>query len=148
MLYNPDGSRTGMRINARVRRKCYMGSHVGDQGPLSTRPTSTEAWEMHEKARARADFGASMAPRGAAAAAPAAKQPDGILVPGRSGGAVWKTKAELDEQRKTKELADARRRAATPGNPEFMGPPAPRKPAIFDGVRGMKGFKASRRQAV
>lgn len=107
-LYNPDGTRTGLRINARSRSTYHMGGEP--RGGLFTEPTKGEKWEIHERARARRDAAASM-PSTAASATPAKPEADGMLVPGRSGGAVWKTKAELDEQRKTKEMADARRRA-------------------------------------
>jgi len=110
-LYNPDGTRTELRINARSRRTYHMGGEP--RGGLFTEPTKGQKWEMHERARARRDAAASSvpAPTAAATAAPAKPQADGMLVPGPSGSSVWKTKAELDEQRKTKEMADARRRA-------------------------------------
>lgn len=108
-LYNPDGTRTELRIKARSRRTYHMGGEP--RGGLFTEPTKGEKWKMHERARARRDAAASMPSTAAVTAAPAKPQADGMLVPGPSGSSVWKTKAELDEQRKTKEMADASRRA-------------------------------------
>jgi hypothetical protein len=141
-LYNPDGTRTGLRINAKVRRARMMG---GNQGPLSTRPKGSEQWDAHERSRARLDFGADTAQPAPAQKQIAPSKPEGMLVPGPGGSAVWRTNAQLDEERQVKERAAARRRAGTPGTAEFVGPMAPKKPATFEGVRGIKGYAASKR---
>lgn len=98
-LYNPDGTRTGLRINARSRRTYHMGGEP--RGGLFTEPTKGEKWEMHERARARRDAAAAMP---SPAAATAKKEPEGMLVYGPSGSMVWKTKDQLK--------ADAEKRAS------------------------------------
>ncbi len=148
-LYNPDGSRTGLRINASVRRKRYMGG--GDQGPLSTRPTASEQWDTHERHRARQEFQASQAPAAEAVMRkPATSEPQpqvkllggssggGMLVPGPSGSAVWRTKEQLDADK-------AQTEARAKFRKNFVGPLPRRKTATFDGIRGMKGFAAAMR---
>ena len=144
MLYNPDGSRTGVRINARSRRTYHMGGEP--RGGLFTEPTKSEKWEMHERARARRDAAAASTASAPAASAPAAsapavKKPDGMLVPGRGGSSVWKTSAQLAQDQQNQNRAKARRLAA-------VGPPKPRPAATFEGVRGIKGFAASRRAPI
>ena len=100
-LYNPDGTRTGLRINARSRRTYHMGGEP--RGGLFTEPTKGEKWEMHERARARRDAAASML-SAVATATPAKPEADGMLVPGPSGSSVWKTKDQIQ--------ADAEKRAS------------------------------------
>ena len=109
MLYNPDGSRTGVRINARSRRTYHMGGEP--RGGLFTEPTKSEKWEMHERARARRDAAAASTASAPAASAPAVKKPDGMLVPGRGGSSVWKTKDQIKaDAEKSASRAAARRK--------------------------------------
>lgn len=132
-LYNPDGSRTGLRINAAVRRKRYMGG--GDQGPLSTRPTGNEAWEAHERARARSDAAAASAPAAEKRLTPPAPaerqvkllgaQPEGQLVPGPSGSAVWKTKDQITAEQEMRASRAAARRKGVNMTPALSPKAAP-----------------------
>ena len=101
IFYNPDGTRTGLRINARSRRTYHMGGEP--RGGLFIEPTKGEKWEMHERARARRDAAASSVPA-PTAATPAKKEAEGMLVPGPSGSSVWKTKDQIK--------ADAEKRAS------------------------------------
>jgi len=133
-LYNPDGTRTGLRINARSRRTKHMGGEP--RGGLFNQPTKSEQVAISERARARRDAAASMPSTAAVKAAPAKPQADGMLVPGPSGSSVWKTKAELDEQRKTKEMADASRRAGANTGGGMFG-------TVMRGVK--KGFDAAKK---
>ena len=106
-LYNPDGTRTGLRINARSRRTKHMGGEP--TSGLFTQPTKSEQIAISERARARRDAAAASTASAPAASAPAAsapavKKPDGMLVPGPSGSSVWKTKDQIQ--------ADAEKRAS------------------------------------
>ena len=143
-LYNPDGTRTGLRINARSRRTKHMGGEP--TSGLFTQPTKSEQKAISERARARRDAAAASTASAPAASAPAAsapavKKPDGMLVPGRGGSSVWKTSAQLAQDQQNQNRAKARRLAA-------VGPPKPRPAATFEGVRGIKGFAASRRAPI
>jgi len=138
-LYNPDGTRTGLRINARSRRTKHMGGEP--RGGLFTQPTKSEQIAISERARARRDAAAASTASAPAASAPAVKKPDGMLVPGRGGSSVWKTSAQLAQDQQNQNRAKARRLAA-------VGPPKPRPAATFEGVRGIKGFAASRRAPI
>ena len=153
-LYNPDGTRTGLRINARSRRTKHMGGEP--TSGLFTQPTKSEQIAISERARARRDAAAASTASAPAASAPAAsapaasapaasapavKKPDGMLVPGRGGSSVWKTSAQLAQDQQNQNRAKARRLAA-------VGPPKPRPAATFEGVRGIKGFAASRRAPI
>lgn len=139
ILYNPDGTRT------RSRRTYHMGGEP--RGGLFTEPTKSQKWEMHERARARRDAAASM-PSAAAAATPAKPEADGMLVPGRGGSSVWRTNAQLAQDQQNQNRAKARRLAATEGSKTFVGPLRQRPAATFEGVRGIKGFAASRRAPI
>ena len=101
-LYNPDGTRTGLRINARSRRTKHMGGEP--TGGLFTQPTKSEQIAISERARARRAAAAASTASAPAASAPAVKKPDGMLVPGPSGSSVWKTKDQIQ--------ADAEKRAS------------------------------------
>lgn len=106
-LYNPDGTRTGLRINGRSQRTYRMGGEP--RGGLFNEPTKGEKWEMHERARARRDAAAAM-PSTAASATPAKPEADGMLVPGPSGSAVWKTKDQIKADAETRASRAAARR--------------------------------------
>ena len=148
-LYNPDGTRTGLRINARSRRTKHMGGEP--TSGLFTQPTKSEQIAISERARARRDAAAASTASAPAASAPAAsapavKKPDGMLVPGRGGSSVWKTSAQLAQDQQNQNRAKARR--LFEGSKTFVGPPRPRPAATFEGVRGIKGFAASRRAPI
>ena len=148
-LYNPDGTRTGLRINARSRRTKHMGGEP--TSGLFTQPTKSEQKAISERARARRDAAAASTASAPAASAPAAsapavKKPDGMLVPGRGGSSVWKTSAQLAQDQQNQNRAKARR--LFEGSKTFVGPPRPRPAATFEGVRGIKGFAASRRAPI
>ena len=109
MLYNPDGSRTGVRINARSRRTKHMGGEP--TSGLFTQPTKSEQIAISERARARRDAAAASTASAPAASAPAVKKPDGMLVPGRGGSSVWKTKDQIKaDAEKSASRAAARRK--------------------------------------
>jgi hypothetical protein len=103
LFYNADGSRTGERIDGRVKRKTMMGG--ASQGPISSRLNRSEmmaqeaAAEMDAarrkgEARAQATQAAKGAPaangpisnQGAAAPVGAAAKPEGYWKDGRSAG--------------------------------------------------------------
>ena len=113
-LYNPDGTRTGLRINARSRRTKHMGGEP--TSGLFTQPTKSEQIAISERARARRDAAAASTASAPAASAPAAsapavKKPDGMLVPGRGGSSVWKTKDQIKaDAEKSASRAAARRK--------------------------------------
>lgn len=150
ILYNPDGTRTGLRINARSRRTKHMGGEP--QGGLFNQPTKSEQVAISERARARRDAAAAATrfaePAAASAVAPSVKKPDGMLVPGRGGSSVWRTNAQLAQDQQNQNRAKARRLAATEGSKTFVGPLRQRPAATFEGVRGIKGFAASRRTPI
>ena len=107
-LYNPDGSRTGVRINARSRRTKHMGGEP--TSGLFTQPTKSEQIAISERARARRDAAAASTASAPAASAPAVKKPDGMLVPGRGGSSVWKTQDQIKaDAEKSASRAAARR---------------------------------------
>lgn len=145
ILYNPDGTRTGLRINARSRRTKHMGGEP--TSGLFTQPTKSEQIAISERARARRDAAAA-ASSAPAAPAPTVKKPDGMLVPGRGGSSVWRTNAQLAQDQQNQNRAKARRLAATEGSKTFVGPLRQRPAATFEGVRGIKGFAASRRAPI
>lgn len=155
-LYNPDGSRTGVRINARSRRTKHMGGEP--TSGLFTQPTKSEQIAISERARARRDAAAASTASAPAASAPAVKKPDGMLVPGRGGSSVWRTSAQLAQDQQNQNRAKARRLAATEGSKTFVGPPNPfrktqdrnfsRTRVALEKIHGestAKGFWADRR---
>lgn len=129
-LYNQDGSRTGMRINARSQRTRHMGGEP--TGGIWGTPKGSEQREMSERARARRDFAArqgSVTPSPTTSRPAPAKKPDGMLVPGPGGSVVWKTTDQLQgEKEKRASYAAARRKgvnttpAKPPGKPGFSFP--------------------------
>jgi len=52
LYYNADGSKTGARIDGRVKRKTMMGGR--SQGPISSRPNRSEAMEQEAEAQMEA----------------------------------------------------------------------------------------------
>lgn len=125
-LYNPDGSRTGMRINASSQRTRRMGGEA--RGGLADMPKGSEQREMSERARARRDFAArqgSVSPSPTTSTTAPAKKPDGMLVPGPGGSVVWKTTDQLQgEKEKRASYAAARRKGVntTPAKPPGKSP--------------------------
>lgn len=120
-LYNADGSRTGRRINAKVRRAHAMSGGRGN-GPLSERRPKTEEEEAAaEIERARRDFAAMSAPAQPQAQTAPVK-PEGMLVPGPGGSSVWRTKEQLDAEKQLRESRAAARRKGV--NMKPAAPPA------------------------
>ena len=117
-LYNADGSRTGLRINAKVRRAHAFSR---GSGPLSARrPMTEEENVVAEKQRAQRDFAAmTSAP---AKVAPPPDKPKGQLVQGPGGSAVWRTNAQLETDHQMQESRAAARRKGV--NMKPTPPPA------------------------
>jgi len=112
-----------------------LANRGGNQAQFAERKLAEaeEVGEMHrnrmaeqaaERGRAKANAAVGTAP----------KKREGMLVPGPSGGAVWKTGKELDRAERGKARAEARKRMATEGSKTFVGPPRPKKPATFEGM--------------
>ncbi len=98
LYYNANGSRTGQRIDGRVKRKTMMGG--GSQGPISARPNRSEMMEKEaeaqmEQSRQRGEARAQAQAQRAQASRPAngydvpvggASKPAGYWKDGRSAG--------------------------------------------------------------
>jgi len=94
LYYNADGSKTGARIDGRVKRKTMMGG--ASQGPISSRPNRSESMEMEaeaqmeqqrQKGEARARAANNSRPaNGVDVAVGGASKPSGYWKDGRSSG--------------------------------------------------------------
>lgn len=99
LYYNANGSRTGARIDGRVKRKTMMGG--ASQGPISMRPNRSEAMEQEAEAAmerqrqrgvARAQAANGSRPDNGVDVMPGStsNQPTGRLIPGSApGSSIW-----------------------------------------------------------
>lgn len=149
-FYNANGSRTGNRIDGRVKRKTMMGG--GSQGPISSRPNRSEA--MEQEAEAEMERRRQKGEARARAKEQAAKgslsgngydvpvggggnQPTGMLIPGTTpGSSIW---VKNDDPRLKKPKAT--NTSAQASTPEQLALIAARK------KKGAEGMKFSRRRA-
>lgn len=146
MYYNANGSRTGARIDGRVKRKTMMGG--ASQGPISTRPNRSEAMEQEAEAqmeasrqkgeaRARAQEQAAKGSRsgnGYDVPVGGAAKPEGYWKDGRSAG----SQVYVPGSPPATATADKSAQASTP---EQLALIAARK------KKGEEGMKFARRRA-
>lgn len=142
LYYNADGSRTGARIDGRVKRKTMMGGV--SQGPISARPNRSEMMEKEaeaqmeqsrQKGEARAQAQAAQASRpanGYDVPVGGASKPAGYWKDGRSAGSRVYVSGSPPAP------ADSSAQASTPEQQALI---AARK------KKGQEGVKFSRRRA-